>query len=781
MQWMARRLLPLAFGALLAIAPAQHARAADAWATWNASAVANDRGTPVFEVNGKPFFVYGAAFFYERISRAQWRAALERYRLLGINTIDLYLIWNWQEPDKDEIDFDGSTNPRRDLQALFSLIHRDGFKVVVRPGPVIRNEWRNGGYPAWLLEQPPYDMPLHDVLEGRYPATATFQNAHADGAAAEWMRNATHLRYASHWLHDVLTAIAPWSHDVIAIALDDDEGAYIDNQTWPAPHWRRYIEWLRAQVRSVVGPRVPLFINTYQMKVPDYSPVWAWGNWYQSDAYRIGDHDLADLAFSFGLLQTQAHAPVMSSEFQAGWLQGADQIAPRRAAPENTTLALHQMLQSGVRGVVNFPVQDTFDPAGWEAPWANWSYAWDAAYTADLLPSPRWEPTAAFGALVRDEGPLLAGAHLATDVDIAWLTSAYDPALATNARIAHLAAVTTAQQQRCRALALTCRLVDLRFESLRELERVPWLVVPRTGLPLRFTSAVERKLAALRRHIHVTSDVDDAAREGARSSTGGLRDAALLVNGRTAVLDVFNPATAARSVRARTISFDGSTHVLRACVIPPGAARDYLVRRSGIVPLSPVVPPPPVTPVPADPQSDGSPWFTLRSGRARVVVAADAGARAFVYEAAGSHANLFTTIGAGRDDVQLPPTPSPRDYIAAYTHPIEAGTFNRPYTCTQESPAALTCTYEAPDLGPSPVRFTKRYALTAGGAMTMTLQASAPAASLSALANDVDVSAAPPAVVTIEQRSGFRIVRVAYPANVPVTIRFAPAEGASPG
>ncbi len=37
------------------------------------------------------------------------------------------------------------------------------------------------------------------------------------------------------------------------------------------------------------------------MKVPSASPAWAWGNWYQSDAYRIGAHDLADLDFATGL------------------------------------------------------------------------------------------------------------------------------------------------------------------------------------------------------------------------------------------------------------------------------------------------------------------------------------------------------------------------------------------------------------------------------------------------------------------------------------------------
>ena len=53
-----------------------------------------------------------------------------------------------------------------------------------------------------------------------------------------------------------------------------------------------------------------------------------------------------------------------------------------RAIPPNTALALGELLRDGVHGIVNFPVQDTVYPHGWEAPWANWSYAWDAALTS---------------------------------------------------------------------------------------------------------------------------------------------------------------------------------------------------------------------------------------------------------------------------------------------------------------------------------------------------------------------------------------------------------------
>ncbi len=255
----AQRWWPFALALLCALAVPSNARA-DA-------VVTSSHGYPVFTVAGSPFFIYGAAFFYERIPRERWRATMLAYRRLGINTLDLYVMWNWHAPAQGAPDFTGRTDPRRDLVGLLALSHALGFKVVLRPGPVIRNEWRNGGYPAWLLERPEYDMPLHDVLEGRYPATATLQNAHADAAGAEWLANATHRQYASAWLRDVLRVVAPYRKDVIALALDDDQGAYLDNDTWPAPHWRAYVDWLRGVVRPAIGSRVPLFINTYEMKV----------------------------------------------------------------------------------------------------------------------------------------------------------------------------------------------------------------------------------------------------------------------------------------------------------------------------------------------------------------------------------------------------------------------------------------------------------------------------------------------------------------------------------
>ncbi len=62
----------------------------------------------------------------------------------------------------------------------------------------------------------------------------------------------------------------------------------------------------------------------------------------------------------------------------------------------------------------------------------------------------------------------------------------------------------------------------------------------------------------------------------------------------------------------------------------------------------------------------------------------------------------------------MPPA-SPRDYIAAYTHPLPAGTFNRTYTCDPRTAAnslfKVGCTYDAPDVPAGGANFTRRFEL----------------------------------------------------------------------
>ncbi len=698
----------------------------------------------------KPFFMYGAAFFYERVPRAQWPQALALYRRLGINTIDLYVMWNWHEPQEGRFDFTGRTNARRDLIGLFKLLHADNMRVVLRPGPVIRNEWRNGGYPAWLLERPEYRMPLRDVLEGRYPATATLQNAHSDAAAAEWMRNPVHMRYATRWLQRVLRTLRPWHSDIVAVALDDDQGAYLDNDTWPAPNFHRYIAYLASVVHRAAGASMPVFINTYQMKVPASSPAWAWGNWYQSDAYSIGEHDRAQLEFSTGLLQTQLRRGIEIGEFQAGWLQGADEPAPRAADPANTTLALHTLLQMGAHGIVNFPVQDTLDPAGWEAPWSNAFYSWDAAFSVQLRPQARYRPTQRFGEIVSRYGALLARTHPAADAAIAYLTSAYDAAHLTNADVAAIAQSTIGAQRGCRIMRITCALVDLRYIPSAELARYQTLIVPRTGLRRAYVRTVLQKLARFRAgHGRIVRSARNA--QIASPAAGGIPNATLLLadDERYGFLDVVNygrsifrtpgrklhvgrfsadvPALAIAPRDALLVPLDVPANAPRAALstgyssMATASPRPRLPLRSGSW-VSAKLLQGVGTVYSADVFGDGYPAVVFQNGTSRLIVSPCAGARAFVYEDKARTENLFTTVGGLRDawTPQLPP--SQRDYIAKYTHPIATGTFNRCYAVRLARTRA-TFTYAAPDAPPHGAVYRKTIALGPNDSFVVTTQA----------------------------------------------------------
>src|SRR5258705_171177 len=113
---------------------------------------------PEFRVEGKPFFIHAAAFLYPRLPRDLWESSLKSVKEMGINTIDLYIPWNWHEDRPGRLDFDGHTNPRKDLIDLMKMIAKLGLRAIIRPGPYICAEWKNGGYPDWLLTSPEYKM-----------------------------------------------------------------------------------------------------------------------------------------------------------------------------------------------------------------------------------------------------------------------------------------------------------------------------------------------------------------------------------------------------------------------------------------------------------------------------------------------------------------------------------------------------------------------------------------------------------------------------------------------
>lgn len=119
-------------------------------------------GDKTFLLNGEPFVVKAAEIHYPRIPKEYWEHRIKMSKALGMNTICLYVFWNFHEPEEGKYDFTG----QKDIAAFCRLAQENGMYVIVRPGPYVCAEWEMGGLPWWLLkkkdirlrEQDPYYM-----------------------------------------------------------------------------------------------------------------------------------------------------------------------------------------------------------------------------------------------------------------------------------------------------------------------------------------------------------------------------------------------------------------------------------------------------------------------------------------------------------------------------------------------------------------------------------------------------------------------------------------------
>lgn len=101
-----------------------------------------------YYLNNKPFQLISGAIHYFRVVPEYWRDRLEKLKNAGCNTVETYIPWNFHEPRKGELLWDGM----RDVKKFIEIAQEIGLYVIVRPSPYICAEWEFGGLPAWLLK-----------------------------------------------------------------------------------------------------------------------------------------------------------------------------------------------------------------------------------------------------------------------------------------------------------------------------------------------------------------------------------------------------------------------------------------------------------------------------------------------------------------------------------------------------------------------------------------------------------------------------------------------------
>lgn len=398
-------------------------------------------------MDGHPFFIHAAEFPYYRIPRDLWNHSLDRYRELGINTIDVRIPWNWHEISEGEFDFDGRSNPRRDLRGLLEMISKNGFQLIARPGPTIGDQWKNGGYPDWLLGRAEYRMPPADRAAGLYPPAERALAANADSGAAQWLSNATHIRYATQWLTAVARELAPYgSLKAIHTAAKDtseasgdekpagrllfvflDDAAGLDTTASDGTDFSQYIKLLRDAV--VAGGLEPHFVVTSNraengLDSAATSPgIGIAGKWSvtqsshpsfadpRAHGARLPDDDAQTLALLTQSLHTQTDFPAFIAGFQSGWLTPADDAGPLPSAPSNTLLGTRWLMAQGAGGIEYSPFQDTLTPPGYQTVSVNRDFRSHAALDISGERQERALPVIRNAKFLETWGEFLASSH----------------------------------------------------------------------------------------------------------------------------------------------------------------------------------------------------------------------------------------------------------------------------------------------------------------------------------------------------------------------------------
>lgn len=115
---------------------------------------------------------------YWRLDPANWCAALQRAREMGLDIVATYVCWDFHELQAGHHDFSGKSDPRRDLSGFLDLCAAEDLWVIIRPGPYIYSEWRNNGVPDYAAQHHRLDPAFQEAAAPYMTAVAKALRPH---------------------------------------------------------------------------------------------------------------------------------------------------------------------------------------------------------------------------------------------------------------------------------------------------------------------------------------------------------------------------------------------------------------------------------------------------------------------------------------------------------------------------------------------------------------------------------------------------------------------------
>ncbi|WP_344658716.1 beta-galactosidase [Catenulispora subtropica] len=123
-----------------------------------------------FLLNGQPFQIRSGEMHPARIPVEYWQHRIQMAKAMGLNTISIYLMWNYLEEKQGTFDL---TTDRRDFAKFIGLCQQEGMWVLLRPGPYVCGEWDLGGLPSYLLANNPIALRVNSSSDPHYMAAVT--------------------------------------------------------------------------------------------------------------------------------------------------------------------------------------------------------------------------------------------------------------------------------------------------------------------------------------------------------------------------------------------------------------------------------------------------------------------------------------------------------------------------------------------------------------------------------------------------------------------------------
>lgn len=123
-----------------------------------------------FLLDGQPFQIRSGEMHPARIPVEYWQHRIRMAKAMGMNTIALYVMWNYLEERPGVFDF---RTDRRNVEAFVKLCQAEGMWVLMRPGPYVCGEWDLGGIPPYLLRYPDIKLRVNKTDDPHYMAAVT--------------------------------------------------------------------------------------------------------------------------------------------------------------------------------------------------------------------------------------------------------------------------------------------------------------------------------------------------------------------------------------------------------------------------------------------------------------------------------------------------------------------------------------------------------------------------------------------------------------------------------